>query len=128
MKTVKNRTIEIKPKLNCKRYGIYSAQCLICEEIYVGQTKNSFNVRWDAHKNSRKKFIRNFNSVCIGEETALFKHYLENHHTEIENIRLDSGFKIIFLEQPEFKSLDYKESLCIKRLNAKVNLKKFMKI
>ena len=30
----------------------------------------------------------------------------------------------MFLEQPEFKSLDYKENLWIKRLNAKINLNK----
>ena len=30
----------------------------------------------------------------------------------------------MFLEQAEFKSLDYKESLWIKRLNAKINLNK----
>ena len=33
-------------------------------------------------------------------------------------------YKIMFLEQPEFKSLDYKESVWIKRLNATINLNK----
>ena len=51
----------------------------------------------------------------------------------IENIGLDSADKIMSIEQPEFKNLDYKESLWMKRLNAKINLKQiiikqFMKI
>ena len=124
IKTVENRIIDIKPKLNCKSYGIYSAQCTICKEIYVGQTKNSFNVRWNAHRNSWKKFQRNSDLVGKGDESALFKHYFEKHHNVIENIRLDNAYKIMFLEQPEFKNLDYKESLWIKSLNAKINLNK----
>ena len=124
IKTNENRIVNIKPKLNCKNYGIYSAQCIICKEIYVGQTKNSFNLRWNAHRNNWKKFQRNSKLVGKGDESALFKHYFENHHNEIENIRLDNAYKIMFLEQPEFKNLDYKESLWIKSLNAKINLNK----
>ena len=28
-----------------------------------------------------------------------------NHHTDMENIGLDSAYKIMFLEQPEFKGI-----------------------
>ena len=45
-----------------------------------------------------------------------------NNYTE--NIGLDSAYKIVFLEQPEFKNLHYKESLWIKNLNAKISLNK----
>ena len=62
--------------------------------------------------------------VGKGDESALFKHYFENHHDIIENMGLDSAYKIMFLEQPELKNLDYKESLWIKSLNAKINLNK----
>ena len=37
MTTKENRRIDIKSKLNCKKYGIYSAQRLKCKEIYMGQ-------------------------------------------------------------------------------------------
>ena len=47
IKTIENRKIDVKPKLNCKSYVINSAQCSICKEIYVGQTKNSINIRWN---------------------------------------------------------------------------------
>ena len=33
IKTVENRIINIKPKLNCKSYGIYSAQCTIARKF-----------------------------------------------------------------------------------------------
>ena len=47
IRTLENRKIDIKPNLNCKSYGIYSAQYSICKKIYVGQTKNSINIRWN---------------------------------------------------------------------------------
>ena len=50
-------------------------------------------------------------SIGKGDEYALFKVYFENHHTDIESIGLDSAHKIMLLEEPEFKSIDYKESL-----------------
>ena len=65
IKTVENRTIEIKPKLNCKIYLILSAQCSIRKEIYVGKTKNSFSVRWNAHRSNWLKLLRNFNLVVV---------------------------------------------------------------
>ena len=50
IKTKENRRIDIKSKLNCKNYGIYSAQCLKYKDIYVGQTKNGFDLRWNSHQ------------------------------------------------------------------------------
>ena len=47
-----------------------------------------------------------------------------SHPADIENIGMDSAYRIMFLEQPELNSLDYKESLWIKRLNAKINVNK----
>ena len=41
---------------------------------------------------------------------------------------MDSAFRIIILVQSEFKSLDYKESLWIKRLNGIINLVNFVKL
>ena len=68
--------------------------------------------------------LKHFNFTGRGDEFALFKRYLKNHNTDIENIGLDSAYKIMFLEQPEFKSLDYKESIWIKRTNSKINFNK----
>ena len=46
------KMLDTKSKLNYKNYGIYSAQCSKCKEIYVDQTKKSFDVRWYADRNN----------------------------------------------------------------------------
>ena len=48
--TKTNTKIKLKQDLICKNYGIYAAQCLICFEIYVGQTINPFHERWNGHR------------------------------------------------------------------------------
>ena len=53
--TKSGQIIKLKQNLNCKNFGIYAAQCLICEEIYVGQTINSFSKRWTGHRQIWKK-------------------------------------------------------------------------
>ena len=57
------------------------------------------------------KILKKINLASKGDKSALFKHYLENNHTDIKNIGLESAYKIMFLVQPEFKNLDYKESV-----------------
>ena len=54
IKTKENRRIDTKSKY-CKYYGIYSAQCLKCKQIYMDQTKNGFNLRGNSHGNNWKK-------------------------------------------------------------------------
>ena len=86
--------------------------------------ENGFNLRWNSHRNNWKRFQRNFSSIDKRDESALFKHFLVNHRADIESIGIDSTYRIMFLEQPELNSLDYKESLWIKRLNANISLNK----
>ena len=120
IKTKENRTIKIRTVLNCKNYGIYAAKCLKCNDYYVGQTKNSFNTKWNAHRTNWKKFPRKFNVNDKSEESALFKHYYVNHKNNLENLRRKAY--VIFIEEPNFRSSDYKESLWIKKLEAKINI------
>ena len=47
-----------------------------------------------------------------------------NHRADIENMDIESAYRTMILEQLELNSLDYKESLWIKRLKAKINLNK----
>ena len=47
--------IIIKETLNCQDFGIYAAECKMCNEFYVGQTKTKFNIRWNTHRNGWKK-------------------------------------------------------------------------
>ena len=60
---------------------------------------------------TQKQFEKNFSSIDKGGESALFKHIFVNHRVDIENIGMDSAYRIMFLEQPELNNLDYKESL-----------------
>ena len=54
--TAKGKQIKLWQNLNCKNYGIYVAQCEICQKQYVGQTKNTFSTRWNTHRAVWKKF------------------------------------------------------------------------
>ena len=122
IKTKENRKIKISSTLNCKNYGIYAARCLQCNEFYVGQTKNSFNTRWNTHRMNWKKFQRKFNLNDNSDESALFKHYFVNHRTVLENLALENAYNVIFIEEPNLRNLDYKESIWIKKLEAKINI------
>ena len=75
----------------------------------MGQTKNNFNLRWNAHRYNCKRFHRNFSSIDNGDESALFKHLFVNHRGDIENIGMDSAYRIMFLKQPELNSLTTKK-------------------
>ena len=48
--TIQDKKIKLKSNLNCKSSGIYVALCTNCDSNYVGQTKNSFSIRWSAHR------------------------------------------------------------------------------
>ena len=69
-----------------------------------------------------KKFQRKFNLNDISDESALFKHYFVNHRTMLENLALENAYNVIFIEEPNLRNLDYKESLWIKKLEAKINI------
>jgi len=119
IKTKENNNIKMRTVLNCKNYGIYAAQCLKCNEFYVGQTKNSFNTRWNTHRTNWKKFQRKFNVNDKSEESALFKHYYVNHKNNLENLTSKKAYNVIFIEEPSFRSLDYKENNLDKKVGSK---------
>ena len=48
-------------------------------------------------------FFSSFNKLSL---KSYFELYFENRHADIKNIGMNSSYKIMFLEQPEFKSLD----------------------
>ena len=91
-------------------------------ELYVGQTKNSFNTRWNAHSINWEIIQRQFNLNDTSEESVLFKHYFVNHRNNLENLGIEKAYNVIFIREPGFKSLDYEKSLWIKKLEAKINI------
>ena len=55
----KGKYFKLKDNLDCRNYGIYGAECLKCQEIYIGQTKNKFSTRWNSHRSKWKQFHQN---------------------------------------------------------------------
>ena len=121
---LKGKTINLKQNLNCKSYGIYAAICRKCNSNYVGQTINSFSTRWTAHRFCWNKSKSDFNPKEITDETALFRHYYFKHKNELQRINFDEAYQVVFLEEPAFKNLDYKENFWINKLKSDINLAK----
>ena len=122
----KNKEYKCRHYLNCKDYGIYAGQCVFCFSFYVGQTKNSFATRWNAHRGMWNKMKKYQNVVDnISDNQALFLHYKKMHPDKLtEGLQLSDAFRVIFLEKPPMEMLDIREDFWITRLNAKINIKK----
>ena len=126
--TKNGKTVHIKEKLNCKNYGIYAGQCVICQEIYVGQTKNAFHLRWNMHRSVWRKMHKSWEPGKTiddsSDEQSLFAHYIKEHPNNIITLQFSEAFKVFFLEKPILEKLDLSESFWITKLNAKMNLMK----
>jgi len=80
LKTPSNKPqSNLRQILNCKNFGIYVAQCRICEKQYVGQTMNSISTRWNSNRLFWKKSDSNDrisailkNSACFSKEASAF--------------------------------------------------------
>jgi len=59
----KNKTFPLNQKLTCANHGFYVATCVICDEQYVGQTKNKFSMRWSSHRSNRTDPIVNLMKI-----------------------------------------------------------------
>ena len=85
--TSKGTTIKLKQHLTCRSYGIYSAQCLICKEIYIGQTCTTFAKRWNLHRQDWKKMTNlesgKYEITDNNDDKVLFFHYVQFHKTII---------------------------------------------
>ena len=120
--TNQGKQIFLKQNLTCSNFGIYAAQCKICKNIYVGQTKNAFSTRWSGHRTIwNNKIIEKHN-----DRAALLIHYHKEHKQVINSHPvISSCFDVIFLEEPkDFRKLDFLESDWINRLYAQINITK----
>ena len=63
---------KLKYHLTCANYGIYAAQCRICKQFYVGQSKNKFSTRWNAHRNKWKNLCNRKEAIKEGKDEAVF--------------------------------------------------------
>ena len=110
--------------MNCKTSGIYVALCTSCDSNYAGQTKNSFNIRWPAHRANWKKLKTKFNINDLSDESALYQHYYNKHKNNLKNLNIDKAYSVGFLEQPDSHNLDYREHFWIQKLKSSINLAK----
>ena len=122
----RGKDIQLQKNLNCSSYGVYAAECRLCQRLYVGQTINKFSIRWNSHRNSWK-------NLCLGKEKlkedsdngALFKHYKRHHQdADLKTLQLADAYGVMFIEQPTKRNLDIRESYWIAKLNASINIAK----
>ena len=127
-------TIKLKNKLNCKNYGIYGAECKLCKELYVGQTKNKFSTRWNSHRAKWKNLCKlkltnkenkaNENNLNL-DEAALWTHYRKMHkNISVEKLDMADAFRVFFIEEPQMHALDIKENFWSTKLMATINIAK----
>ena len=123
IKTIKN--IKIKQNLNCKDYGIYAATCNICNEIYIGQTINSFAKRWNTHRSIWKSNIAKQNQEQK-DQFALVIHYKKFHKHNIPK-KIEEAYRVQFLDRPVRSNLDFVEQWWIKKTKSKININNVFK-
>ena len=116
--SVNGVSYKIKQQLNCTNFGIYAAQCKLCSNYYIGQSKNRFSLRWNGHRHT-------WNSCSLeNEKAALYIHYHNHHSNQIKSQRkIWDCYEVIFLQQPKPYQLDFLESKWISRLQAKINIR-----
>ena len=121
--TTKGKQIKLWQNLNCKNYGIYVAQCKICQKQYVAQTKNTFSTRWNTHRAVWKKFDLSDNN----DKSALLRHNA-NCHTQNFNTKptISDCFSVIFVEEPKLSHLDWCEDKWYNELEADININKLL--
>ena len=109
--------------LKAKKYRFLKAVDIFKNMIIIKRTGRRLSLQ-----NTHRKNWKNSKKKLTWLVKKMSRHYLNTtlwkNHTDIQNIGLESAYKIMFLVQPEFKNLDYKESVWIKILNAKINLNK----
>ena len=118
--------LRVKHQLSCKNSGIYAAQCLTCQEFYVGQTINSFNIRWNGHRKVWRNMMGKENEFNDEDkdEQALATHYAKNHnHLLGKSVKdLADAYKVVFLEGTRPERLDVAEGFWISKLRAEINI------
>ena len=117
-----NKKITLIQNLTCANYGIYAAQCKLCNEFYVGQTKNKFSVRWSSHRT----FWKTKNTANNTDKAALLLHF-HNHHNQFlsSSPEISSCYDVIFLQEPDsYNNLDFYESKWVNTLKATINTNK----
>ena len=135
IETKDGHRIKIKQSVNCKDSGIYVARCLICKEMYVGQSSQKFSERWNGHRAAWRELIAKGRVKCrdgieYNDGCALFLHYMRYHQELVWGqknqgiMELSDGYEVVFVEKAADTRLDTSESFWITRLNSSININK----
>ena len=111
----------MKQNITCSNYGIYAAQCKICQNVYVGQTINHFSTRWSRHR----VFWNNNSAKGQHNDVASLLIHCQSCHAELINSLQDISdcFEVIFLKEPrDQKKIDVLENIWINKLDAEINI------
>jgi len=103
----KNKTFPLNQKLTCDNHGIYVATCVICDEQYVGQTKNKFSMRWSSHRKNcnRPNCEIDENNK---DKVALLRHFSESHG-DVNKPPIHEAYTVTFDEETNSLSLAFCE-------------------
>ena len=124
---IKNgKIIKLKQYLTCRDFGIYSAQCRVCKNTYIGQTCTSFSKTMNTHRQNWKTMINNkkndYRDEPNNDNHALYDHYVKFHKKLINTkLQLSDAFEVTFVERPSRVDLDYADNFWIKRTDANIN-------
>ena len=96
IKNAKGKLLFLKQNLTCSNYGIYTAQCKICQKIYVGQAVNHVSTHWFGHR----AFGNNNNARRLHNDRASLLIHYQTWHTELMNSLPDISdcLEVIFLQ------------------------------
>jgi len=103
-KMSKNKTFPLNQELTCANHGIYVATCVICQEQYVGQTKNKFSTRRSSHRSNwnRPNCEIDENNK---DKVALLRHFSE-FHGGVNRPPIHDAYTVTFVEEPNSLSFD----------------------
>nr|CAB3263300.1 uncharacterized protein LOC108950347 [Phallusia mammillata] len=113
------RLFHLRQHLSCRNYGIYVATCLVCEEQYVGQTKNKFSTRWNSHR----AVWRTSDISVGGDRAALLQHYHNKHFRLFQKkLGIAQCYNVVFVEEPRTENLDVCENKWLILTGATINV------
>ena len=117
------KSIHLFQNLNCSNFGIYAAQCTICNQLYRTLARPKTNFLLDGRHTGffcNNKFLEYNNT----DQAALLTHYHNYHYsTHVNKPKISDCFYVIFLEEPQnTNTLNVCESRWIRKLKAKINM------
>ena len=111
-------------RLTCANYGTYAAQCKLCHQIYLGQTKNKFSIIWTNHCT----FWKSKKTQNYTDKAALLLHF-HNYHKNLisSHAHISECYHVKCFHKPSnYPILDISQSKWINKLKATMNINRIL--